>query len=58
MTRDLKAIAPKTIEGIKSLAKSIKKAHGVPHHEALNTAAKQAGFANFHDAHKALGAKP
>jgi hypothetical protein len=40
-------IQPLTIGGIKRLAKQIKKANGVPYHEALNLAARDASFENY-----------
>lgn len=40
-------VQPSTIGGIKRRAKQIKKATGVPHHEALDVAAKNASFENF-----------
>ena len=40
-------IRPSTIGGIKRLAKQIKKAKSVPHHEALDIAARNAFFENF-----------
>lgn len=48
------SIRPTTIVGIKRLAKSIKAECGIPHHEALNAAAKQAGFENFRHASNRL----
>lgn len=47
-------IQPSTIGGIKRLAKQIKKANGVPHHEALDIAARSALFENFTHACKQL----
>lgn len=52
------AVIPKTIDGIKRLAKFIKKRDGIKHHEALNKAAEQAGFRNFKHAQNALLVKP
>ena len=49
---------PKTLDGIKKLAKKIKKAKEVKHTEALELASKQAGFQNFRHARAALEAKP
>jgi len=40
-------IQPSSIDGIKRLANQIKKSKGLPHHEALNVAAKAASFENF-----------
>lgn len=47
-------IQPSTIGGIKRLAKQIKKANGVPHHEALDIAARNASFENFAHARNLL----
>ena len=41
---------PKTLEGLKRLAKKIKKSSGVQHSEALNLAAKQCGYNNYRHA--------
>lgn len=40
-------IQPSTIGGIKRHAKQLKKANGVPHHKALDIAARSASFENF-----------
>jgi hypothetical protein len=48
------AVAPSTIDGIKRLAKQIKRAQNIPHHQALNFAAKQAGYENLRHAHHHL----
>lgn len=40
-------IQPSTIGGIKRHAKQLKKANGIPHHEALDTAARKASFENY-----------
>lgn len=53
--RDLSTIHPTTVDGIKRLAKQIKKANNGPHHEALDAAAKQAGFDNYRHALNKLG---
>jgi hypothetical protein len=53
-TRDLSTIRPTTIDGIKRLARQIHKAREIPHHEALNLAAKQAGCENYSHARKKL----
>lgn len=47
-------IQPSTIGGIKRLAKQLKKANGVPHHEALDIAARSASFENFSHARNQL----
>ncbi len=49
-----KNVRPSTIGGIKRLAKQIKKANNVPHHEALNIAARRASFENYSHARKQL----
>ena len=38
---------PKTEGGIKRLARQIKKSQNISHNEALNVAAKKAGFQNY-----------
>ncbi|MCW3784313.1 hypothetical protein [Defluviimonas salinarum] len=43
-----KTITPTTEEGVKRLAKRIKAETGIPHAEALDRAAKQGGFHNYH----------
>jgi hypothetical protein len=43
-------IRPTSIVGIKRLARNIKGERGIPHHEALNVAARQAGFESFRHA--------
>ncbi len=47
-------LKPGTIAGIKSLAKQIKKRDGITHAQALDAAARQAGFASYKDAFKKL----
>ena len=47
-------IQPSTIGGIKRLAKQLKKANGVPHHQALDVAAQKASFENFAHARNQL----
>lgn len=44
-----------TLEGIKRMAKRIKKEKGVKHSDALNEAAKVAGYENFKHAQNKLG---
>ena len=51
MSNDL--IRPSSIEGIKQLAKRIKKADGRPHAIALDKAAQAAGFSNYQHARRA-----
>ena len=51
MTSD---IVPKSMEGIKRLAKKIKKEQGIAHMHALNEAAKRAGYSNFQHAKNVL----
>lgn len=50
-THDLR---PTTIIGIKSLARDIHKSDGIPHGNALDKAAAQAGYSNFTHARRAL----
>jgi len=47
-------ILPSTIGGIKRHAKQIKKSNGLPHHEALDIAARIASFENFAHARNQL----
>lgn len=47
-------IQPSTIGGIKRLAKQLKKTNSVPHHEALDIAARTASFENFAHARNQL----
>lgn len=51
---NLDAIKPNTIGGVKALAKKIKKRDGVTHTQALELAARQAGYQNFTNALKVL----
>jgi hypothetical protein len=51
-------IRPTSIVGIKRLAKSLKAESGIPHHQALNLAARRAGFENFRHAGKQLPTLP
>lgn len=48
-------ITPKTLAGIKQLAKKISKAQGIAHTQALEVASRQAGYENFQHARKQLG---
>lgn len=47
-------IQPSTIDGIKRYAKKLKRANGIPHHQALNIAAQAASYANFAHANRCL----
>ncbi|MEQ8832267.1 MAG: DUF5623 domain-containing protein [Alphaproteobacteria bacterium] len=47
-------VRPKTLDGIKQLAKRIKRREGCPHHVALERAAQAAGFSNYKHAYKQL----
>lgn len=47
-------ITPSTLDGIKRLAKSIKRDRVIPHHEALELAAQAAGFQNLRHAKNTL----
>lgn len=52
---NLSEVKPKTIAGMKSLARKIKRANeGMNHSQALNVAAKQAGYENFAAANRML----
>ena len=46
---------PRTLSGIKSYARLLKTEQGIPHHAALDSAAREAGFQNWNHAHKVLG---
>lgn len=48
------ATPPSTLDGIKRLAKAIKREFGITHHEALEEAARKAGFQNFLHAKRAI----
>jgi len=47
-------IRPTTLAGIKRLAKTIKRARGISHAEALDAAANEGGFQNFRNARNIL----
>ena len=47
---------PSSIGGIKRLAKSLKRQRGIPHMQALDTAAQQAGYQNLRHAKNTLAA--
>lgn len=49
-------IKPKTVSGIKQLAKRIADEQGIRHTEALEVASRQAGFENFKHAKRKLEA--
>lgn len=51
-------VKPSTLGGIKSLAKKIKRDLGIPHHEALDLSAHEAGFQNFRHAQHLGGHNP
>jgi hypothetical protein len=51
-----KPLRPSTLDGIKRLAESIKDARGITHTEALNVAARQAGYQSFTHARHQLTA--
>jgi hypothetical protein len=51
-------VKPSTLDGIKSLAKKIKRDLGIPHHEALDLSAHEAGFQNFRHAQQLGGHNP
>ena len=46
----------KTLEGLKRQALQLKRATGCKHNEALEALAKQAGYANYQQARRALAA--
>lgn len=45
---------PRTVTGIKILAKKLKKRDGIRHAEALDAAARQGGWNSYADAREAL----
>ena len=47
-------LRPSTLDGIKSLARTLKKKHGLKHSEALEAASLQAGYLNFKHAQNKL----
>ncbi len=49
--------APSTVDGIKRLAKALKREHGIPLHEAQARAAKIAGFQNLRHAQNQLAGR-
>lgn len=51
---DLDAFTPRTLAGIKMLAKRIKRRDDIKHIEALEVAARQAGFQSYGEAREAL----
>lgn len=52
--RDLTTCNPTTLDGIKRLAKQIKKRDGIIHADALHQAARQAGFTTYADAQRTI----
>lgn len=48
------SIPPSTLDGIKRRAKSIKRERNVPHHQALDASAREAGYENIRHAQSAL----
>lgn len=51
---DSKDVVPTTIEGIKRLAKRIRREQGIQYMRALDEAAHRAGFSNYTSALRAL----
>lgn len=51
---DTHTLRPTSLVGIKSLARDFKKSQQIAHSIALDQASKQAGYANFRDAHRSL----
>jgi hypothetical protein len=49
-----KSLRPFTLAGIKKLAKSIGRDRGIPHYQALDVAAQQAGYQNIRHAQRDL----
>ncbi len=50
------SIKPSTLNGIKQLAKKIRREHNIPHQDALELASRQAGYENFVHAKRQLSA--
>ncbi|WP_349780553.1 DUF5623 domain-containing protein [Xanthomonas sp. WHRI 7065] len=48
------AVPPSSVDGIKRLAKTLKRERSIPHHQALEEAARIAGFENLHHAQRQL----
>lgn len=48
------SIPPSTLDGIKRRAKSIKRERNIPHHQALDASAREAGYENIRHARSAL----
>lgn len=57
MDVDLSKIVPKTLSGIKQLAKKLKRSCGCSHTEGLDMAARQAGYENYRHALNSMGAE-
>lgn len=55
MSIDLSKIKPSGLEGIKRLAKRIKKDRNIKHSKALDVASVQAGFKDFRHARMVMG---
>ena len=53
-----KSVRPSTIDGIKSLAKSLRREKQIKHAQALDLSAQAAGFNNFAHARRELGDRP
>lgn len=53
----ISSIRPSTVDGIKQLAKKIKRERSITHTTALDVASRQAGFENFVHARRQLGAR-
>ena len=47
----LDRIRPRTLSGVKQLARKLREQRGISHQTALDTAARQAGFSCYSDAH-------
>lgn len=48
------SIPPSTLDGIRRRAKSIKRERNIPHHQALDVSAREAGYENIRHAQSAL----
>lgn len=51
-------VLPSTLDGIKRLARTIKRERGLPHHAALDEAARKAGYENVRHAQRVLEQTP
>lgn len=55
MARNLRELKPKTLTGIRSLGRDMKKSFCISHNEGLNQAARRSGYLDYNDAVEKLG---